>query len=187
MKNLLVLLACLVSLVNLAGCQESKLQDSKYIMTPGELEVVISGDGKFPEELVGNWKSDRWAFTFEKDGRISKAIISMARAKIIPGEITTVPSIGGTGTFIPGDWLVTYEPDSRELTVKVVMNYINIELGKDTFRGRNEDIIIGTVSEDGSVWETTINSFLDYEMFPVPPEESPFVEEATFLKTEEDF
>ena len=182
MKNLLVLFVCLVSLINLAGCQESK-----YIMTPGKLEVVIIGDGEFPEELAGNWKGDRWAFTFEKDGRISKAIISMAKAEIIPGKITTVSSIGGTATFVPGDWLVTYDPDNRELTVKVVMNYINIELDKDAFRGKNEDIIIGTVSEDGSVWETTVNSFPDYERFPVPPEELPVIQEETFLKTEEDF
>ena len=196
MKRLLVLFVCLFSILNLAGCQEEKKQEegnqqeSKYIMTPGELEVVIIGDGKFPEELAGNWKGNKegWAFTFEKDGRVSKAIIAMGKRKIIPGEITTVPAIlGGTATFVPGDWLVTYDPDNRELAVKVVMNYINIELGEQTFRGKSEDIIIGTVSEDGSVWNVTINSFPEYEMFPNNPEELPYTQEATFLKTEKDF
>ncbi len=194
MKRFLMLFVCLFLILNIAGCQEDKKQESdpqknKYIMTPGKLEVVIIGDGEFPEELVGTWEGnkDGWAFTFEKDGRISKAIIAIGKAEIIPGEISTWPTRFGTATFIPGDWLVTYDPEIRELAVKVVMNYINMELGEETFRGKSEDIIIGTVSESGAVWNATVNSFPEYEKFPMDPEELPYTQKATFLKAEKDF
>ena len=85
MRRFLILFICLILILNITGCQEAKkqeggLQDGKYIMTPGKLEVVINGDGEFPEELVGEWNSKEdqgWKFIFEPDGSISIAQIAM--------------------------------------------------------------------------------------------------------------
>lgn len=73
------------------------------------------------------------------------------------------------------------------LTDASTMNYIRIEMGEKTLVGKSEDIIIGTVSEDGSVWNATLNSFPEYGGFPVNPDELPYTQEVTFLKTAKDF
>jgi len=192
MRHFLVLFICFISILNLTGCQEEKkqedkLQDGKYIMTPGKVEVEVIGGGEFPEELVGEWNSKEdqgWKFIFESDGRISVAQIAMGRTKIIPGEITTLPTLGGgEAKYIPGNWLVTYDPGIRELTVDVVMNYIRVEMGEKALVGKAEDVIIGTVSEDGKEWNTIVHSFPEYEGFPNKPGALPYTNGVVFEKS----
>jgi hypothetical protein len=184
MKRLLFLLVA-VLVLDLAGCQEP----SRYSMIPGSLEVIVEGDGEFPEFLVGKWVGDKdgWGFIFESGGKILVAKISMARVEIVPGVVKTMPTISDEDAiFVPGDWLVLYSPDSRELTVNMAMNYIKIEMGDQVFQGKTRDIVTGTISEDGELWRTIVSSFPEYEGFPTGPEDVPFVSEVNFTKVEQE-
>ena len=155
MKQLLVLAGFAVILSGLAGCQNANRG----------VEVIIEGDGEFPEFLVGRWKADKgdWEFVFEPDGAISSAVISLGRIRIKPGELTTVPmKMGGKGIFEPGEWMVHYAPAGRELTVKISLKNFYVELGKGVVEGKSTDIFAGPISQDGKVWLVDWTSFHDY-------------------------
>ena len=88
----------------------------------------------------------------------------------------------GEAVYIPGDWLVQYSPDDRELIVVAVMNYIRIDWLDSVFQGKTKYILIGNVSEDGQMWQTTVYSFPEYEGFPVDPNDLPYTKEVDFVK-----
>lgn len=88
----------------------------------------------------------------------------------------------GEAVYIPGDWLVQYSPDDRELIVVAVMNYIRVDWLDGVFQGKTKYILIGNVSEDGQMWQTTVYSFPEYEGFPVDPNDLPYTEEVNFVK-----
>jgi hypothetical protein len=184
MKRLLFLLS-VVFLFTLASCQKT----TRYTMSPGNLKVVIEDGGEFPEFLVGKWVGDKygWGFIFEPDGTIFRARIAMGQTEITPGKVTTIPTIsGGKAIYVPGDWMVYYVPADRELTVDVVMNYIRIDMGDQALQGRTRNIIIGTVSEDGQLWQTVVSSFPEYEGFHDDPDELPYTQEVNFTKVIEE-
>lgn len=158
MKQLVVLAGCAVLLSGLAGCQNPA-------PLRGGVEVIIEGGGEFPQFLVGRWKDEKrgWEFVFEPDGTISSAVISLGRVRMKPGQVTEVPmKLGGKGVFEPGDWLVHYAPTSRELTVKISLKNFYAELGKDILEGKSTDIFVGSISEDGKVWQVDWVGFPDY-------------------------
>jgi len=155
MKQLMLLAGFVVLLAPLAGCQN----------TNRGVEVIIEGDGEFPEFLVGEWKADKdgWEFVFEPDGTISSAVISLGRVRLKPGEVTTVPmKMGGKGVFEPGEWMVHYAPAGRELTVKISLKNFYVELGKGVVEGKSTDIFAGPISQDGKVWQADWTGFPDY-------------------------
>jgi hypothetical protein len=186
MKQSIVLFGCVFLLLG-GGCQEHNRNKSG-------VEVIIEGGGEFPQFLVGRWKNDyyAWEFVFEPNGTISSAVISMGEVEIIPGQSKTVPTIsGGKAIFKPGLWTVQYDPELRELTVEIVMNYIHIEMGQDLLEGKITDTLAGEVSEDGKTWQADWFSFPDFMAYTtetkrltVTPEES-FVGTITFEKLEE--
>jgi len=142
----------------LNGCQDSNVDRSG-------VDVIIDGDGGFPEFLVGTWTtdSDVWEFVFEEDGTISSAVVSLGAVRLKPGRVTTVPMHqGGEGIFEPGRWVVQYNPDERELIVKISIKNFYIELGEDTLDGSGEDIFVGRISEDGESWPAEWTSYPKY-------------------------
>ncbi len=148
MKRILILLCCVFFCLILAGCQNARKQGSG-------VEVIIEGDGKFPEFLVGTWRAnkDNWEFVFEADGTISSAVISLGRVEIRPGQITTIPTKkGGKGVFEPGQWLVHYAPAERQLTVKISLEHFRMEMGGQAIEGKDTNIFAGKVDEDGTWW-----------------------------------
>ena len=158
-----------VSLSVIAGCQEP------VVSTPKELkpvEVIIDGDGKFPESMAGTWKANEmsWEFTFEKDGTILEATIAMGSMPIIPGQMKTVPLIeGGEGVYDPGQWTVQYSPTTRELIVNVVMERIRLQVGEQILDGESTDTLMGTISEDGKTWTADWHSFPRYTAYTPDP------------------
>ena len=181
MKRIWVLPTCTFFLLALTGCHGP----AKYNMSPGSVEVIIEGNGEFPEFLVGKWQSnkDGWEFVFEAGGKIPVARIAMGRTKITPGQTTTLPTrSGGKAVYVPGNWLVIYSPANRELTVDVVMNYIRIEMGDNVLQGKSRDILIGPVSEDGTMWHATVGRIPEYEGFPNDPNDLPYIREVIFEK-----
>lgn len=156
-RSVAVLLFCLLMSL-LGGCKSQPPKESA-------IEVVIDGDGEFPDFLVGRWKADRggWEFVFEPDGTISSAVVSIGRVTMRPGQTTTVPmKLGGKGLFEPGRWTVQYSQAQRELIVEIVIDRFYIEMGDNVLRGNTRDFFVGSVSGDGQLWPVERISFPEY-------------------------
>lgn len=158
MKRLVVLLFCGLSVSLLVGCRQ-----------PAEnrpaVEVIVDGDGQFPNYLTGVWKADKggWEIVFEPDGTISSAVVSLGRVRIKPGQVTTVPmKLGGKGVFEAGPWAVQYSHERRELTVEIAIEDFRVELGESVVKGRTMDLFTGTISPDGRSWWANRFSFPEY-------------------------
>lgn len=157
MKKLVLLAGFAAVLSELVGCQTTAKQTAA-------IEVIIDGNGEFPQFLVGTWKADKygWEFVFEPDGTISSAVIALGRVRMKPGQKTTIPmKKGGKGVFEPGQWLVQYIPTDRELMVKISLKNFYTELGGGVLEGKSTDIFVGTISDDGKLW------YVDWIGFPV--------------------
>lgn len=158
MKQLMLLLLYGLSVFSCSGCHG-----------PAEslpaVEVVIDGDGQFPDFLVGTWKADSggWEIVFEPDGTISSAVVSLG-VRMKPGEVSVVANKGGgEGVFEPGQWTVQYSQEQRELIVEIVVAHFRTELrsplGVNIIQGQRRDFFVGTVSGDGQLWWTNRFSF----------------------------
>ena len=151
----LVLLSSLIVVLGFAGCGSGSRA----------VEVVIEGDGQFPEFLVGRWKADKhsWEFVFEADGTISSAVIALGAVTMKPGETSIVPMVvGGKGIFEPGPWLVHYSPASRELMVEVSLKHFYAEMAGAVMEGKVRDVLVGEIAGDGKSWQADWNSFPEY-------------------------
>ena len=153
-----LLYVCIIGLA-LAGCRGPQKAE--------KTGVVVVGSDRFPASLAGRWVSDRqgWQIVFGADGRITSAVLSLGRVEVVPGVETTVPTRGGgQGVFAPGLWTVHYEADSKQLTVKLVMNHIRIEMGSYTLEGKSTDVFSGPISADDGVWQVQWTALTDYEV-----------------------
>jgi hypothetical protein len=158
MRRFAVLVLCGLFCCVLAGC-------TSHVAKEPAVEVTIDGDGTFPDFLVGTWKADRggWEFTFEPDGTISSAVVSIGRVTLKPGQTTRVPmKLGGEGVFEPGQWSVQYSHQQRELIVDIAIDHFYVELGENVLRGRTRDFFVGSVSADGQVWPVQRITFPEY-------------------------
>jgi len=164
-----LVILCLMA-ATLCGCQGNKNASNATTSPPnarGEeaVKVIVEGGGQFPESLVGTWRApdEGWEFVFEPNGTISSAVISLGRVRIKPGQTTTVPTItGGQGVFKAGQWSVHYVPVTRELTVKIVLESLRIEMGDNILEGKSTDVFVGTVSQTADAWQTEKTSFPQY-------------------------
>ncbi len=142
-----------------AGCHRPRADGTATVKT------VVGGGQEFPALLAGRWVADRhgWEFVLERDGRISSAVISLGRVRVTPGATTTIPTRSGSeAVFTPGSWLVHYEPDTRTLTVKIVMDHVRAEMAGTTLEGSSTDIFVGPVSPAGDTWQTEWTTFTRY-------------------------
>jgi hypothetical protein len=149
---------CLAVLV--AGCHQP-LTDSAQAV-----DVIVEGNKPFPQDIGGTWRADRhgWEFVFAPDGQILSAVISLGRVRIVPGQTTTLPTKSGDkAVFTPGRWTVHYLPDSSELTVKIVMDYVRIELAGDILEGTSTDVFSGPIRPAEGVWQVQWTSFTRYK------------------------
>ncbi len=158
MKRLGVLLLCALFAFLLSGCLPSAGDEAA-------VEVVIDGDGQFPDFLVGTWKADKggWEIVFEPNGTISSAVVSLG-VRMKPGEVSVVANKGGgEGVFEPGQWTVQYSQERRELIVEIVVAHFRTELRSqldvNAVQGQRRDFFVGTVSGDGRLWWTNRFSF----------------------------
>lgn len=148
------------------------------------VEVIIDGDGRFPKNLAGLWRSENniWDIYLEPNGKVSWAVISLGEEKIEAGKTKTVQRSGGKGIFKPGLWSVIYLQRQRELTVEIAIDYFRTELGENVIHGKRRDIFTGMVSRDGTLWQTERFSYPEsivdtpnYHnyLLPVDPNENP--------------
>ena len=158
MKQIVPLLLCSLSIFSHSGCHGSA-------ESPPAVEVIIDGDGQFPDFLVGTWKADSggWEIVFEPNGTISSAVVSLGRVRMKPGQVTTVPmKLEGKGVFEAGPWAVQYSPEQRELVVEIAIASFRVELGDSVVKGRTLNIFAGSISADGRSWWANRFSFPEY-------------------------
>jgi hypothetical protein len=178
MKKIFLLLVIGFLVFQSGGCRTSGTSKSG-------IEVIIDGDGRFPEFLVGTWRADKggWEIVFEPDGKISSAIVSLGRVRMMPGRVTTTQMVlGGKGLFKPGKWTVQYSQDRRELIVEIAIEHFRVEMGDNVVQGKTRDFFIGSVSTDGRFWWADRYNFPEYVVdtkkypnykLPFDPEDSP--------------
>jgi hypothetical protein len=158
MKKLLSIVSCLIFL---AGCgQESR----KAASIPSQLrwEEKTQSD-TFPEFLVGVWKADEfsWAFKFEADGTIPRLEHVFAGKMDVEDEGIYMegPDEGTFAVFVIGPCEAKYDPNSRQLSVKIVLDRFHMRLPGGDLEGWEEDYFEGPVSEDGKTWTVDWRSY----------------------------
>lgn len=148
-----------IAMMPLGGCISHR---SKPV---APVTVTTENGSAFPAAMAGRWKSDRhgWQFSIEPDGRISWAVISFGRVKVLPGQTTTVATTtGDQAVFTPGPWLVHYDPATRMLTLKIGMSHIRMPIGSNIIEGSSTDVFTGVVSPEMNVWQAQWTAFTDY-------------------------
>jgi hypothetical protein len=129
------------------------------------VNVVIEGPGNFPTALAGRWRADRdgWEFVFARDGRIVSAVVGLGRVEIEPGRTVTLPTrSGGKSVFEPGQWIVHYVPQSRQLTVNIVLDHVRIDMAGTILEGDSADLFSGAIQPDDGVWQVQWTTFSHY-------------------------
>jgi hypothetical protein len=153
------LVVCSILTLLAAGCSSLRNTPARNV------EVIAEGSGQFPDSLSGRWKADRdgWEFVFERHGGIASAVISLGRVRVTPGRKTVVPTrTGGEAVFDPGPWTVHYVPSTRELTIKITMDYVRVEMAGNTLEGNSTDVFSGALSPAEGIWQAEWTTFTDY-------------------------
>jgi hypothetical protein len=129
------------------------------------VKVIVEGGGRFPSSLAGRWQASQhgWEFEIAPDGRITSAVLSLGRVRVIPGQTTTRPTRGGhQAVFTPGPWTVHYIPSTRELTVEIIMSHVRVEMGGNILEGSSTDTFVGPVAPSNRVWQAQWTTFTRY-------------------------
>ena len=144
----LVLVLCVAILI-LTGCQ------SQQTATFSGVQVELINTDQFPKELVGHWVDDRhgWEFWLNDKGQLLGLVHTMARVRIVPGKVNSYKLIDeGNGRIEPGEMLVQYDGQTRELVIEVELDHYEWIKNNDVIEGNRKDAFIGNVSEDGMKW-----------------------------------
>jgi len=130
-----------------------------------DVQVIVEDGGALPSSLAGRWQAQQhgWEFEFEPDGRISSAVISLGRVRVVPGTTTTMPTRSGDqAVFTPGPWTVLYAPSTRELTVKITMDHVRVEMAGNIVEGTSTDTFVGPIASTGRTWQAQWTTFTQY-------------------------
>ncbi|MBN1787715.1 MAG: hypothetical protein JW806_04905 [Sedimentisphaerales bacterium] len=128
---------------------------------PAAAQVETKNDLKqdtFPEFLVGTWVGkiayqNKWQFTFDRNGRLSSLRNFMdTYIDVSEGGSYEEPNEEVSAACMLGPVSVDYNPDGRILTVKVKTDYFMIRIQGEMAEGSSDDMITGTISEDGKTW-----------------------------------
>jgi hypothetical protein len=104
---------------------------------------------------AGTWRPDesRWVFTFEPDGRISKVVHHGGMEfEVAEGGLVEQWRGGIEAVYGLGPCEAQYDPKTRELSVKIVVEHFIIEFPNGTMEGNFHDYLTGPVSGDGTTW-----------------------------------
>ena len=94
---------------------------------------------------------------------------------------------GGFAVEILGPCLTSYEPNSRQLTADITIEYFRLELPSGVIEGSVRDKIIGRISEDGRRWDASWLNYSEVEGTDVRMEDSEILmaEAISFIKIED--
>ncbi|MHB9071132.1 MAG: hypothetical protein ACYC54_12285 [Sedimentisphaerales bacterium] len=167
MKKTFYLLAIgywLLATVFISGCQESAKKEKA-------VETTVNADSNFPTFLVGTWEVNSpgmniWKFTFDVDGNVVSLRNFMNTDIVVseggafekgtdPNEVYAITVLG------PID--VNYISKERILTVKVVTDSFIVHVHNGMLEGNSVDIIKGSISADGNIWDANWLSLVQME------------------------
>lgn len=151
-KKILALSVCVVVFSGLWGCQEER----RDLLT-----ASCSEDKTFPEFLVGTWRPDksRWVLTFEPDSHISKMRHSVGMEfDVAEGGLVEQGRNNAEAIYVLGPCEAQYNPETRELSVTVVIEHYVINFPNGSMEGSFHDYLTGRVSEDGLAWNASWTS-----------------------------
>jgi hypothetical protein len=165
MKQLVVLAGCAILLLVFVGCRH----------TNTHVDRVIDDNERFPGFLVGVWEVHEpdWGFMFEPDGSISKMVHFIAGEVNLKegGTYVEGPDPGTYALFIMGPCEAEYEASTRELRVKIILDYYKMVLPEGELEGKSHDYFRGPVSKDGKTWTVEWRSYTWLEGGAPPPTE----------------
>lgn len=159
MKRVIAIFLYLVTVALASGCHSMPAKDTSGV------DVQIEGQGAFPTALAGQWKADRdgWEFVLAPNGRIISVVHSLGRATITPDHKVTLPTRGGgESVFEPGEWTVHYAPNTCQLTIKVVLDRVRIDMAGTILEGATKDVFAGTIQPDDGIWQVQWTAFNHY-------------------------
>jgi predicted small lipoprotein YifL len=152
MKRLLVLAGCAIVLLALAGCGRQNRRTLNLPPSAGQ-------KNEFPEVMVGVWESQttdyKWAFKLERDGSISKMFHVLAKEVDLNegGVFWEGPDPGTYAVFVMGPCEAEYNKRTRELKVKIILDYFQMVLPQGQVEGTSNEYFQGPVSADGKTWK----------------------------------
>ena len=161
MRHAIGLSLGVLATVVLAGCHGSSAAPQRGV------SVLVEGGEEFPSALAGRWKADRdgWEFVIDSDGRLVSAVLSLGRVSVMPGHKATLPTRGGgEGLFEPGPWTVHYLPEANQLTLKIAMDHVRVEMAGTVLEGKTTDTFTGAISPTDGVWQTQWTAFNSYTL-----------------------
>ena len=150
-KRTLVLSVCAVVLVMLSGCDNAN-------NTGVNVKSVGDADTRSSEFPAGIWMSDEndWIIKFEPDGTISKFRHHGGMEFVVAeGGLTEQWRGSIEASYGLGPCQAQYDPQTRELTVTIVIGNYIIVFPDGTMEGSFHDHFIGKISEDGTKWNAT--------------------------------
>ena len=159
MKHVCAFLICGLAVCLMGGCRRPATGST------GNVKVTVEGQQRFPASLSGRWKADRhgWELVLETNGRIASAVIPFGRVQVVPGRTTTTPTRSGDqAIFTPGPWAVHYDPTTRELTVKIVMEHVRVPMADNVVEGSSTDILAGLISPEEDTWQAQWTTYTRY-------------------------
>jgi len=148
MKHLVFLAGFAVVLAGVMGCQDENKVNG----------VSVDNSGEFPEFLAGTWKADKhdWQISFKDDGSVSSIVHFIWTLPIDINEggyFVEGPDEGTHALFVIGPCEAGYDKDTRELSVKIILERYIIKLPHGTLEGKSHDFFEGSISEDGKTWK----------------------------------
>jgi len=159
MKHVCAFLICGLAVCLMGGCRRPATGST------GNVKVTVEGQQRFPASLSGRWKADRhgWELVLETNGRIASAVIPFGRVQVVPGRTTTTTTRSGDqAIFTPGPWAVHYDPTTRELTVKIVMDHVRVPMAENVVEGSSTDILAGLISPEEDTWQAQWTTYTRY-------------------------
>ena len=118
-------------------------------------EIIIEGEGTFPPEAAGVWKTDddKWEIEFRKDGSIVSAVIPLGNIRLRPGKVKKFPTrFEGKGVFEPGLWQIYYDTQTSEMTVVLAIDHFYQDVGNHSLEGDQTDFLSGPLDLDTNQW-----------------------------------
>jgi hypothetical protein len=141
-------LSCVILLSLLSSCQ-------KWVSTQK------GGISNFPEKMVGTWQGPpllfgrpNWTISFEADGSISKIYHRIFGPLIVEegGVYREGQEPGSYMVIALGNFETEYNPFSKIIKIKTVIEDYEMKFQAGTLEGRMIDTLVGKASEDGKTW-----------------------------------
>ena len=145
------------------------------------IDLLLPEGGEIPRQIAGQWVTEdaKWKIVFDESGVVD-FVIHPVGPMLKPMNITEVPlKHGGKGAYRCGRWSVQYIPDSRELTLEVVVDYFKNVMGPSVIEGKMQETLTGFFNEDFTVWQVDWFNISEYKAV------APFSEEPMYIKTKE--